>query len=148
MVKLALLIGIILVINASSGCFGSLGVISMESSTPNRAEIIITTTVYPGSTEYLVEFFDGKSKVNSTIKNYYNPATGKDLFQGDLSPIYQVIVGQLPDNPSAFQHPDSILNVLNAHGWKVVDDKTTGDSQNHKIVSEVRTIKIQRLNGS
>lgn len=147
--KIGWLIGVVatvFLISVSSACLANSESSNMEPSIQQRAEISITTTIYPGNTEYFVEFYNNQPKVSSTVKYYYNPVTKEESFQGNLSPVYQAIVGQPPDDPSAFQTPDSILTLLNTHGWTIIDDKTVKDPHSYASKSEIRTIKLQRLN--
>lgn len=118
----------------------------MTGLNQDEAKITITTIVYPGNTNYRVEFDDGHLTVDSIIKYYFNPATQEESFQGDLSPIYQAITSQPLDDPSILQSPDSILSILSDHGWTIVEDRTIEEPQDSSGPSEVRTVIIRRMN--
>jgi hypothetical protein len=146
MLKLLASFSLILFLGISGGCLGNSELKNMTGLNQDEAKITITTIVYPGSTNYRVEFDDGHLTVDSIIKYYFNPVTQEGSFQGDLSPIYQAITNQPLDDPSILQSPDSILSILSDHGWAVVEDKTIEEPQDSSGPSEVRTVIIRRMN--
>ncbi len=143
--KLFLSIFTVIFVCIMFGCVPTHDANNMTSSNSIEKEMVTITIakeVYPGSTEYLVKIMGEESTASVTITYSYNPVTEEELFQGDLSPIYQAVLGELPQDLSSNPNPDLLLDNLEAYGWGIVDDVTVEDAEGNAMVSEVRTVTM------
>ena len=108
-------------------------------SGPNEAQLVVTTILYSGNNDVFFEYRSGKTVATANMQYVYNPPTDCEAWLGDLSSIYQAITGKTPNDPSRIQTVESILQLMNQKGWKIVDDTSSGGGK--KIV---RTIQFQR----
>jgi len=106
---------------------------------PNEARIVVTTVMHSGNNDVFFEYRSGETFATANMQYVYNPPTDCEAWLGDLSSIYQAITGKTPNDPSRIQTVESILQLMNQKGWKIVDDTSSGGGK--KIV---RTIQFQR----
>jgi len=117
-----------------------------------RATLVITTHVSPGSGETIIEFRHGETVAKSRTVYGHNPPTDQRFFGGDFHDVYKAITGQTHPEPETLCTPGSILQAIRGAGWSVTEDEEQEEGDrwfpigpNRRFaISTIRTIRLER----